>query len=129
MAVIKNLTPLHDKVLVTDMDFGEQTLASGIVLTSDNGKDRGIHPRWCRVYAVGPEHKEDYNVGDWILVEHGRWSRGIDIEVEEGKKTTIRLIDNNCVMLWDPEKPDTTIVGEITGVTQDQNIRPEDFIR
>ena len=99
------------------MEFGEQVLASGIVLTSDDGKDRGIHPRWAQVYAVGPDHKEDYNVGDWILLEHGRWSRGIDIETETGEKITIRLIDNNCVMMWDKDKPDTAIIGEITNTS------------
>jgi co-chaperonin GroES (HSP10) len=115
MAVTGNIKPIKDKVLVIDMDFGEQVLASGIVLTSDNGKDRGIHPRWAQVYAVGPEHKEEFGVGDWILLEHGRWSRGIDIETETGEKKTIRLIDNNCVMMWDTEKPDTVIIGTIDG--------------
>ena len=123
------LRPLHDKVIATDMEFGEQRLASGLILPSDDGVDRGIHPRWCRVYAVGPDHKEDYGVGDWILVEHGRWSRGIEFEESEGNKITIRLIDNNCVIMWNPEKPDTTIVGSIATFTQDQTIRPEDFTR
>lgn len=122
------LRPLHDKVLATDMEFGEQKLASGLVLLSDDGKNEGIHPRWCRVYAVGPEHKEDYGVGDWILVEHGRWSRGIDYEESENKKITIRLIDTNCVIMWNPEKPDTTVIGDLTSVTQEQTIRPEDFL-
>lgn len=117
MAVKGTIKPIKDKVLVTNMEFGEQVLASGIVLTSDDGKDRGIHPRWAQVYAVGPDHKEDYNVGDWILLEHGRWSRGIDIETETGEKITIRLIDNNCVMMWDKDKPDTAIIGEITNTS------------
>lgn len=117
MAVTGNIKPIRDKVLVTDMEFGEQVLASGIVLTSDNGKDRGIHPRWAQVYAVGPEHKEEFGVGDWILLEHGRWSRGIDIETETGEKKTIRLIDNNCVIMWDTEQPDTVIIGTIDGVS------------
>ena len=117
MAVKGNIKPIKDKVLVTNMEFGEQVLASGIVLTSDDGKDRGIHPRWAQVYAVGPDHNEEYNVGDWILLEHGRWSRGIDVETETGEKITIRLIDNNCVMMWDKEKPDTAIIGEITNTS------------
>lgn len=113
MAVKGTIKPIKDKVLVTNMEFGEQVLASGIVLTSDDGKDRGIHPRWAQVYAVGPDHKEVFNVGDWILLEHGRWSRGIDVETETGEKIVVRLIDNNCVMMWDTEKPDTAIIGEI----------------
>ena len=117
MAVKGTIKPLHDKVLVADMNFGEQRSSGGIVMLGDDGKDHGIHPRWARVYAVGPEHKEDYNVGDWVLVEHGRWSRGIEVD-EEGNKITIRLIDNNCVMLWDKEQPDTTVFGFINTVSK-----------
>jgi co-chaperonin GroES (HSP10) len=117
MAVKGTIKPLHDKVLVADMNFGEQRSSGGIVMLGDDGKDHGIHPRWARVYAVGPEHKEDYNVGDWVLVEHGRWSRGIEVE-DNGNKITIRLIDNNCVMLWDKEQPDTTVFGFIDTVSK-----------
>ncbi len=117
MTVKGTIKPLHDKVLVADMNFGEQRSSGGIVMLGDDGKDHGIHPRWARVYAVGPEHKEDYNVGDWVLVEHGRWSRGIEVE-DNGNKITIRLIDNNCVMLWDKEQPDTTVFGFIDTVSK-----------
>lgn len=108
-----NIKPLHDKVLVVDMNFGEQTTNGGIVLLSDNGKDRGIHPRWARVYAVGPDHKEIYGVGDWILVEHGRWSRGVEITDETGEKITIRLIDKDCVIMWDSEQPKDALIGNL----------------
>lgn len=109
------LKPLRDNVIVTDMDFGEQKSASGIVILSDDGKDRGIHPRWGKVYAVGPDHKEEYNVGDWILIEHGRWTRGIEFEDDSGETFTIRMVDTNCVLMWDHEKPsNSTIVGELT---------------
>jgi co-chaperonin GroES (HSP10) len=117
MTVKGTIKPLHDKVLVADMNFGEQRSSGGIVMLGDDGKDHGIHPRWARVYAVGPEHKEEYNVGDWVLVEHGRWSRGIEVD-EDGNKLTIRLIDNNCVMLWDKEQPDTTVFGFIDTVSK-----------
>jgi co-chaperonin GroES (HSP10) len=117
MAVKGTIKPLHDKVLVADMNFGEQRSSGGIVMLGDDGKDHGIHPRWARVYAVGPEHKEEYTVGDWVLVEHGRWSRGIEVD-EDGDKLTIRLIDNNCVMLWDKEQPDTTVFGFIDTVSK-----------
>ncbi len=117
MTVKGTIKPLHDKVLVADMNFGEQRSSGGIVMLGDDGKDHGIHPRWARVYAVGPEHKEEYNVGDWVLVEHGRWSRGIEVD-EDGNKLTIRLIDNNCVMLWDKEQPDTIVFGFIDTVSK-----------
>ena len=69
MTVKGKLIPLRDKILVHNMNFGEQVTTSGIVITSDDGKERGIYPRWAQVFAVGPEHKEEFNVGDWILIE------------------------------------------------------------
>lgn len=113
MPITGKIKPLRDKVLVHNMNFGEQKSKSGIILPSDDGKDSGIHPRWAQVYAVGPEHKEDYSVGDWILVEHGRWSRGIEVEPESGSKITIRLIDKNCVMMWDDEQPKDAQIGNL----------------
>lgn len=111
------------------MDFGEQVTKSGIVIQSDNGKAHGVKPRWGQVWAVGPEHNEPFNVGDWILVEHGRWSRGIEYENEDGTKTTIRLVDNDCIMLWDTEKPNEVYIGQEFGNGDSINIRPDDFLR
>lgn len=116
MTVKGTIRPLHNKVLVTDMNFGEQTSAGGIVVMSDDGKSEGIKPRWARVHAVGPEHNEQYSVGDWVLIEHGRWSRGIEAEDNSGKRFTIRLADVNGVMLWDTHEPDTTVWGTIDTV-------------
>lgn len=114
MAVVKGtIRPLHDKVIVTDMNFGETRSNGGIVVLGDDGKDRGIHPRWARVFAVGPEHNEEYNVGDWILIEHGRWTRGIKYENEKGEEITIRMIDNDAVMLWANEEPKDFIIGNL----------------
>jgi co-chaperonin GroES (HSP10) len=128
MTVTGIIKPLHDKVLVADMNFGEQQTNSGIVILSDNGKDSGIHPRWAQVYAVGPDHKEDFNVGDWILVEHGRWTRGIEIEDVSGEKKTIRLVDNNCVLMWNTQQPNDVIIGNLSGGEAPPSIRPEEFM-
>jgi co-chaperonin GroES (HSP10) len=129
VAVKGKLRPLRDKILVHNMNFGEQTTTSGIVITSDNGKERGIYPRWAQVFAVGPEHKEEFTVGDWILIEHGRWTRGIDYEHEDGTKATLRMIDNNCVMMWDNEQPNQVFIGSESDLSTSSNIRPEDFLK
>jgi co-chaperonin GroES (HSP10) len=131
MAIVKGkLKPLHDKVLVKDMDFGEQKSASGIVILDDNGKDRGIHPRWAKVYSVGPEHKDEYSVGDWILVEHGRWTRGIEFDDGTTEKPfTLRMVDTKCVMMWSKEKPQDAIIGNLTGGDPSPSINPEDFLQ
>lgn len=79
-----------DHVLITDMSFDEVKTASGIVLRSDDGKTHGIKPRWGKVYKVGPE-QHDVVPGQWILVEHGRWTRKIEIHDHEGKKAVHRV--------------------------------------
>jgi co-chaperonin GroES (HSP10) len=96
---------LNDTVVVSDMVFEERVTSGGIILNNDNGKGYGIRPRWGRVYAVGPE-QHDVAVGDWIMVEHGRWTRGLDIVDEQGKHT-IRKIDPKDILLIsnEPECP------------------------
>ena len=94
---------LNDSVIVEDMVFDERLSNGGIVLLNDNGKGTGIRPRWGRVYAIGPK-QSDVQVGDWVFVAHGRWTRGIDIEDETGKKT-LRRVDPNDIMMISDELP------------------------
>ena len=105
MAVKGTLRPLKDKVIVTDMNFGEGRTRSGIVLTSDDGKSSGLHPRWCRVLFVGEDQK-DIKVGQWLLMQHGRWTRGIKYETESSEEITIHMIDLEGVLLVSDEKPE-----------------------
>ena len=100
---VSALRPLTDNVIVIDMNFGEQVSSGGIILQSDNGKAHGVHPRWAKVYAVGDEQK-DVRAGPWVLVEHGRWTRGIKIEDDEGEKI-IRKIDTKCMLMVSDEAP------------------------
>lgn len=102
---ITRLRAIHDHVLVTDMQFRERQLSSGIILPSDDGKGSGIRARWGLVYAVGPKQK-DVRPGQWICVAHGRWTRGIDIEDIQGKKT-LRRIDPDDILLISDEEPGT----------------------
>ena len=99
---VNKLKPVHDHVLVVDMVFGERLTNGGIILPSDDKKNEGIRPRWARVYAIGPKQK-DVKVGEYVLVKHGRWTRGIDMNVN-GENVTIRRIDNNDILLVSPEK-------------------------
>jgi co-chaperonin GroES (HSP10) len=113
MATVKGtLKPIRNKVIIHNMNFGEQKSAGGILVLGDDGKDRGIYPRWGQIYAVGPEHKEDFTVGDWILVEHGRWTRGVTLELENNEETTIRMVDNKCILMWAKEKPSGAMIGD-----------------
>ena len=79
---------IGNRVLVTDMYFGEQTTKGGIILANDDGKTRGIYPRWGKVHSKGPKNKDPYDIGDWILIEHGRWTRAMKLETEAGEEET-----------------------------------------
>lgn len=103
-----NIHPLNDWVLISDMQFTGRTLSSGIILLGDDGKANGIRPRWGCVYAIGPEQK-DVTVGQYILVAHGRWTRGIDIEDETGKHTLRRIDPKDILLISDEPKLDDTI--------------------
>lgn len=107
------LKPLKDKVIVHNMNFGEQRSRGGIYIPSDNGKDQGIHPRWAQVFAKGEKNSDPYKVGDWILIEHGRWTRGTEYEFDDGSVTTIRMIDNDAIMMWSEEVPEDELIGKI----------------
>ena len=100
----KSLRPLKNGVIVSDMNFGERKLASGIILASDDGKSAGVRPRWGKVWAIGPE-QEDVTKGEWILMEHGRWGRAFALDLEG--QDTIRLwrADPEAILAVSDEKP------------------------
>lgn len=98
------LQPLNDSVIVSDMVFDERISTGGIILVNDNGKSTGIRPRWGRVYAVGPD-QHDIRVGTWICIEHGRWTRGIEVEDELGAQT-LRRVDPKDIMMESDELPE-----------------------
>ena len=103
----EQIKALQDNVLVADMEFDTRLSRGGIIIPNDNGTSLGIRPRWGRVYAVGPKQK-DVEVGQWIMVAHGRWTRGIDIDDGTSEhKRTIRKIDPKDILLVsdDPERP------------------------
>jgi co-chaperonin GroES (HSP10) len=97
------IRPLNNVVIVKDMSFDQRTTSSGIVLLNDNGTSMGIRPRWGQVYAVGPDQK-DVTVGQWICVAHGRWTRGIAVEDDQGKQT-LRRIDPADILLVSNQQP------------------------
>ena len=102
--VIGKLIPIRDNVLVTDMNFDARITNGGIVLPSDDGKSEGVRHRWGRVWAIGPE-QQDVKVGEWILLEHGRWTRGVTVEQEDGTEIIIRRADIKAILMVTEEKP------------------------
>lgn len=99
------LKPLNNTVLVTDMEFSEMQTTSGIFIPSQDGKSSGIKPRWGRVWAVGPTQK-DVKVGEWVYVEHGRWTRGVTVIDKDGNEVVVRRVDTKDIMLTADKPPE-----------------------
>ena len=99
-----DITPLKKRVLVSDMHFGERKSAGGIILMDDDGSEGGIHPRWAKVYAIG-DQQEDVKVGEWVMVSHGRWSRGFKVK-KDGIELEVRMIDENDILLVSDDEPE-----------------------
>lgn len=98
---VKRLKALKDTVLVSDMEFKERISSGGIYIPNDDMKSSGIRPRWAKVYAVGPEQKS-ISVGQYILIAHGRWTRGVTIEDDKGQQV-IRKVDTKDILLVSDE--------------------------
>ena len=108
MKVTGKIRPLRDTVFVTDMVFDEQRTNSGIILQNDDGKSHGIRPRWGRVWAVGSEQKT-VAIGEWILVEHGRWTRTVTVDTDSGDTIEVRMVDTDAIMMTADELPGGTV--------------------
>jgi co-chaperonin GroES (HSP10) len=109
---INTLTALHDNIIVSDMSFDARITTGGIILPSDDTKLSGIRPRWAKVYAVGPEQKS-VHVGQYILIAHGRWTRGIKIQDEEGEKTIRKVDPKDVLMVSDEPVRDDTLSDKV----------------
>ena len=99
-----DITPLKKRVLVSNMHFGETKSKGGIILVDDDGSESGIHPRWAKVYAIGKD-QDDVNVGEWVMVAHGRWSRALKVK-KEGIELEVRMIDENDILLVSADEPE-----------------------
>jgi co-chaperonin GroES (HSP10) len=94
--------PLKGKIFVTDMEHGMRLTRGGLILPDDNMTERGVHPRWGKVHSLG-EGVDYVSPGEWVLVKHGRWTTGIDIE-----------LDGKNIRLWgiEPESIELVYQGE-----------------
>jgi co-chaperonin GroES (HSP10) len=124
--VTGKLIPIRDNVLITDMEFGETRTKGGLVLLSDDGKAEGVKHRWGRVWAIGPQQKE-VKVGEWILLEHGRWTRGVTVVEADGTEIVIRRADLKAILAVAEEKPAEDLFGKHSTVTH-ATVDPSTFM-
>ena len=100
---VEKLTFFKDHIIVTDMKFDQRITAGGIILMDDDKKSSGIRPRWAKIYGLGPDVKDpDLQIDKYILISHGRWTRGIKVETPLGE-VTLRKVDPGDILLVSDE--------------------------
>lgn len=118
------IRPLRERVLAELLGLDTRVTASGIIIQSENGKDRGIRPRWARVRLVG-EGIDWVQPGQYVLVAHGRWSRQFECEHNGEKMKLVHLDNKECLIVSD-ELPEDDYIG--VGIdTKPDGVRAEDF--
>ena len=123
----QDIRAVGNRVIVSDMHFGEQKTRGGIIIRDDDGTSRGIYPRWGKVFRKGPKNSEPYEEGQWVLVEHGRWTRGLSITIGDVERT-LRMVEAESILGYSENQPEDAIIGtEYNDGPAD--IRPEEFQR
>jgi co-chaperonin GroES (HSP10) len=119
--------PLSKDLLVIAMDMGEMKTSAGIVIASDDGKAHGVKPRWAQVYRVGTECEINVKPGQWVLIEHGRWTRKIKINDGDGEKEFQKVEVKSVIAVAD-ERPNDFYIGREFSNGSSMDINPEDFM-
>ena len=111
---VNNLKFMYNHVIVSEMHFDERISKGGIVLLDDDKKSAGIRPRWAKIYGLGPEQDDpQYAIGKWILISHGRWTRGITVETPTGKQTLRKVDPNDILVVSDQPMEDETMSDKV----------------
>jgi co-chaperonin GroES (HSP10) len=106
--------PIGAHIIVSDMSFDVRITSGGILLPNDDMKSAGIRPRWAKIYAIGKDNTDDqFEIDKWILISHGRWTRGIDIVDEDGEKTIRRVDPNDVLLISDEPMQDETFSDKV----------------
>jgi hypothetical protein len=100
------LRPLPKNIFAV-IEMGERKIGS-IVIRDDNGRDHGIRARWAKVWRVA-EDIDYVKPGQWILVEHGRWSMTITTKDDHSNEFKFQKIDPNGIMCVSDEQPEDVV--------------------
>jgi len=79
---------LDDTLYIEKIEYGERTLKNGFIIPTETMDHFGnfVRPRWAKVLYKADNIK-NVNIGDYILLSHGRWSSGINCIINGIKKT------------------------------------------
>lgn len=105
------LRAIKDTILAINGDFEDHVTESGIIVKSTAGKNEGITPRWFQVFEVGKDSEYLVNKGQWVYVEYGRWTDGLELSddrLPEGKGKVWRIDPEGCLAISD-EAPENTL--------------------
>ena len=78
------VTALRGKVIARLLEDPNKNRVTkgGIITLADNATEGGVRARWFQTISVGDE-VDDIKEGQYILVSHGRWTRGIEVDGEK----------------------------------------------
>ena len=111
---VDSLRFFKDHIIVSDMKFDERVTSGGIILMDDDKKSSGIRPRWAKIYGLGPDQDDpQLEIGKWILISHGRWTRGITVETPSGKQTLRKVDPNDILLVSDEPMEDETMSDKV----------------
>lgn len=79
-------------MFIEDLEYGERKSKGGIIIRAEYFDNNGefVRPRWGKVLYKNDEIY-DVNVGDYILLKHGRWSTSLLVKIG-GKEKKIWFI-------------------------------------
>jgi co-chaperonin GroES (HSP10) len=102
---LQTFRPMAGKIFVSDLESGMTKTAGGIIITDDNMKQQGIRPRWGRVVKVADDITE-VSTGEWVLVEHGRWTMGMEwIDADNDQMIKVWMVEPKSMLLATDEDP------------------------
>jgi co-chaperonin GroES (HSP10) len=111
---VDKLRFMHDHIIVSEMKFDERVTSGGIILMDDDKKSSGIRPRWAKIYGLGPKVNDPMlEIGKWILISHGRWTRGITVETPSGEVTLRKVDPSDILLVSDQPMDDETMSDKV----------------
>lgn len=102
--IVTRIRATRGYVAVDEMEAGEKVVR-GVICPDDTFfREWNIKPRWCRVVDCGKD-VHGLEPGQWILVEHGRWTYRLDVG---GRK--IQFVDPKAILVVADERPPVDLV-------------------